>query len=52
VLDLLYNGTSVSHMARQYVHNKSSTSTIKIQEKEICQALALSAPVIGDVTST
>jgi hypothetical protein len=51
VLCLLCNGTSDSHMAKQYVRNKSSTCTVKIQNKEICQALAQSAPVTGDVTS-
>lgn len=52
MLGSLCNATSVLHMARQNVHNKSSTCTVKIQVKEICQALALSVPVAGDVTST
>uniref|UniRef100_A0A8C3HB22 HTH psq-type domain-containing protein n=1 Tax=Chrysemys picta bellii TaxID=8478 RepID=A0A8C3HB22_CHRPI len=51
VLDLLRDGMSVSNVARKYGHNESSIRAIKIQEREIRQAVASSAPITAKVTS-
>ncbi|KYO43902.1 hypothetical protein Y1Q_0012870 [Alligator mississippiensis] len=41
----------VSNVAHKYGRNESSIHAIKIQEREICQAVASSAPITGKVTS-
>jgi hypothetical protein len=51
VLDLLRDGMSVSNVVHKYGLNESSIRAIKIREREICQAVALSAPVTAKVTS-
>jgi hypothetical protein len=51
VLDLLREGMSVSNVVRKYGRNESSIHAIKIREREIRQAVALSAPITAKVTS-
>uniref|UniRef100_A0A7M4FRB8 HTH psq-type domain-containing protein n=1 Tax=Crocodylus porosus TaxID=8502 RepID=A0A7M4FRB8_CROPO len=51
VLDLLRAGMSVSNVTHKYGHNEFSIYAIKIQEREIRQAVASSAPITAKVTS-
>jgi transposase-like protein len=51
VFDLLGDGMSVSNVARKYGRNESIIRAIKIREREIRHAVALSAPITAKVTS-